>query len=106
MIYVGVTAILQFYYISLNLTANTLFSLSRDPAVLSVLGARVLLNLRVEGGRTHEQGKGSLERSETKTIEFAVLPLFTLDETLGGPLASSDRTGPAETDHCGLIGRE
>lgn len=92
MIYVGITAILQFYYMPLNMAVNTLFSLSKDPSVLSVLGARVLLNMRVECERppTVEQGASGEEKSRPITIQFSEPSSATVVGTFNKLSADSD----------------
>lgn len=99
MIYVGITAILQFYYMPLNMTANTLFSLSRDPSILSVFGARVLLNLKVEGERSDQQGASIREKTTMRSIVYAEPPSLTANGTQSElSLTDPEKASMAETE--------
>lgn len=84
MVYVGVVGVLPMY-VDVSLPVDNLLGVTSDPSILSILGARVMLNLKVEGERSLEQGTSRPTKSTMLGIEFVVPPLddedIELDES-------------------------
>lgn len=97
MIYVGIATLAELYF-TFSIVPSTIFGLTSDPIVLSVLGTRVLLNLKVEGEKSLQQGTSSSEKSTIMGIEFAAPSLGDIGRGfLGEAETDIDRPVTADT---------
>lgn len=87
-------------YLSLNQFDTILFAVTGDPSILSVLGARVMLNLKIEGERSLQQGGSHHVKSTILGIEFVVPSSSNGNIRLDGSQAGTsvaEAEGSAET---------
>lgn len=96
MTYVGIVGIINLY-VPENQTVNTVLSVTGDSSILSVLGARVMLNLKIEGERSLQQGTNQPEKSTLLGIEFSPPSLDDVDRPLDAPAEDKYQSGTAET---------
>lgn len=69
--YVGIVWIVVLY-VPASPAVNTVFSMTSDPSILSIFGARVMLNLKIEGEKYLQQGGSHRTKSTLLGIEFVV----------------------------------
>lgn len=97
MIYVGIVGILVLY-LDIAPGTSVWFAVTGDPSVLSILGAHVLLNLKIEGERTLQQGASHPTKSTFLGIEFVAPSADDVDSTLNEATTDVGRSGTAERE--------
>lgn len=93
MVYVALGTLASLY-LSSSVVTGVVLGVTADPSILSVLGARVLLNLKAEGEKC-VQGTSIRERSTIIGIEFALPPLRDVDGSLDGAAEDAGEEGTA-----------
>lgn len=89
MIYVGSTILLELYA-DLNPTLSLIFGLTSDASILSALGARVLLNLKVKNERDLGFGTSWWEKITTSAIDCAGPPSGAVKDCLDESTGTGD----------------
>lgn len=96
MIYIGAFDILNLY-VSESTAVNLVFTVTTDPSILSILGARLMLNLKIEGKRNLQQGTNHRVKSTVLGIEF-VAPSSDTDGSLGEAMTEMRRPEMVEME--------